>query len=105
MSNDLCFLSATELRARIGRKEVSPVELVRTVLARAEADTILAQHPNHLLGLILAANAAHMRHDLAAERRYYDELASAAPAERAKQLPEYAEHANDITIALDARRP
>ncbi|WP_369724922.1 amidase [Bradyrhizobium sp. LLZ17] len=37
MSNDLCFLSATELRARIGRKEVSPVELVRAVLARAEA--------------------------------------------------------------------
>ena len=36
MSNDLCFLSATELRARIGRKEVSPVELVRAVLARAE---------------------------------------------------------------------
>ncbi|WP_409189402.1 amidase [Bradyrhizobium sp. RDM4] len=37
MSNDLCFLSATELGGRIGRKEVSPVELVRAVLARAEA--------------------------------------------------------------------
>lgn len=37
MSNDLCFLSATELRARIARKEVSPVEVVSAVLARAEA--------------------------------------------------------------------
>lgn len=37
MSNDLCFLSATELRERISRKEVSPVEITRAVLARAEA--------------------------------------------------------------------
>ena len=34
MNDDLCFLSATELRARIDRKEVSPVELVSAVLAR-----------------------------------------------------------------------
>ncbi|MBR0773377.1 amidase [Bradyrhizobium diazoefficiens] len=37
MSNDLCFLTATEQRARIGRREVSPVEIVSAVLARAEA--------------------------------------------------------------------
>jgi aspartyl-tRNA(Asn)/glutamyl-tRNA(Gln) amidotransferase subunit A len=37
MSNDLCFLSATELCARIGRRQVSPVEIVSAVLARAEA--------------------------------------------------------------------
>lgn len=37
MSNDLCFLSATELRERIIGKKVSPVEIVRSVLARAEA--------------------------------------------------------------------
>ncbi|OKO78398.1 amidase [Bradyrhizobium sp. AS23.2] len=37
MSNDLCFLSAAELRARIARKEVSPVDVVSAVLARAEA--------------------------------------------------------------------
>jgi aspartyl-tRNA(Asn)/glutamyl-tRNA(Gln) amidotransferase subunit A len=36
MSEDLCFLSAAELRARIGRKQVSPVEIMRAVLARAE---------------------------------------------------------------------
>lgn len=37
MSDDLCFLSAVELRARVARKEVSPVEVVSAVLARAEA--------------------------------------------------------------------
>ncbi|HEX8942305.1 MAG TPA: zinc ribbon domain-containing protein [Gemmatimonadaceae bacterium] len=74
-------------------------------LARAEADTILSQNPTHLLGLILASNAAHMRKDTAAERAYRDKLAANAPAERAKQLPEYVTHENDITIALDAKRP
>ena len=37
MSDDLCFLSATELRERITRKKVSPVEITTAVLARAEA--------------------------------------------------------------------
>ena len=36
MSEDLCFLSAVELRARIGRKQVSPIEVTRATLARAE---------------------------------------------------------------------
>ena len=74
-------------------------------VARAEADTILALHPNHLLGLILAGNAARMRQDTAAERAYHAKLLSTAPVERAKQLPEYVTHENDITIALDAKRP
>lgn len=74
-------------------------------MARAEADTILAKDPTHLLGLILAGNAARMRKDTAAERGYYDKLVAAAPSERTKQLPEYTAHANDITIALEAKRP
>lgn len=37
MSNDPCFLSATELRGLIAGKRISPVEIVRAVLARAEA--------------------------------------------------------------------
>jgi hypothetical protein len=74
-------------------------------LARAEADSILALHPNHLLGLILAGNAAHLRKDTAAERSYHDKLVAAAKAERAKQLPEYVTHENDITVALDSKRP
>jgi zinc ribbon protein len=74
-------------------------------LARAEADTILTQHPNHLLGLILAADAARMRKDSTAARAFQAKLVAAAPSERAKQLPEYVAHENDITIALDAKRP
>jgi hypothetical protein len=74
-------------------------------LAAAEADTILTIHPNHLLGLILAGNAARIRKDAAAERSFHEKLVAAAPAERAKQLPEYITHENDITIALDAKRP
>jgi aspartyl-tRNA(Asn)/glutamyl-tRNA(Gln) amidotransferase subunit A len=36
MSEGLCFLSAVELRKRIIRKELSPVEITRAVLDRAE---------------------------------------------------------------------
>ena len=36
MSDDLCLLPATELCARIARKDVSPVEIMRAVIARAE---------------------------------------------------------------------
>jgi hypothetical protein len=70
-------------------------------LARAQADTILAAKPTHLLGLILAANAAHLRKDASAERDFHRRLVAAAPAERAKRLGEYITHENDITIALD----
>ena len=53
----------------------------------------------------LAANAAKMRNDAAAERSFRDKLAASAASERAKQLPEYTTHTNDIAIALDAKRP
>lgn len=74
-------------------------------LARAQADTILKLHPNHLLGLILAGNAARIRKDPAAERTFHEKFVAAVPAERAKQLPEYITHETDITIALEAKRP
>lgn len=73
-------------------------------LATAEADTILRKHPDHLLGLILAAEAANARKDTAAEKKYLDRLVKAAPAEQAKKLPEYQEHENDITAALAKAR-
>ncbi len=74
-------------------------------LARAEADSILAKNPTHLLGLILAGNAARMRKDTAAEKSYHDKLVAAAPGERAKKLDEYSTHEMDITIALNAKTP
>jgi aspartyl-tRNA(Asn)/glutamyl-tRNA(Gln) amidotransferase subunit A len=36
LSSDLCFLSAADLCARIARRELSPVEITRAVLERAE---------------------------------------------------------------------
>lgn len=74
-------------------------------LARAQSDTILAQSPTHLLGLILSGDAAEMRKDAAAQRAAYDKLKASAAAEQAKNLPEYQEHANDIKAALDAKQP
>ncbi len=69
-------------------------------LAKAEADTILKQSPTHLLGLVLAAQVAKQSKNDAATRDYLKRLAAAAPAERARQLPEYAQHKNDIDAAL-----
>jgi hypothetical protein len=69
--------------------------------ASAQADTILKAQPNHLLGLLLAARAAEARKDAAAAARYRARMAAAAPAERAKQLREYADHQRDIDEALN----
>ena len=73
-------------------------------IAKAQADTILAQQPHHLLGLLLAADAARLRGDRAAERDYLRRFAADAPAERAKQLPEYVQHVNEIDSRLAQAR-
>jgi hypothetical protein len=77
-------------------------------LARAQADTILRQHPSHLLGLILGIRAAGLELDTLARRRYADRFTEALTAERARRLPEYADHAADIDAAVrgsDLRTP
>lgn len=68
--------------------------------ARAEADTILASRPTHLLGLALAIKAAGLAGDSAAAARLSRRLAVAAPTERTAALAEYTEHARDIDEAL-----
>lgn len=74
-------------------------------IAAAQADTILRASPQHLLGLILAGKAAGLRGDTTAARQFLQRLVRAEPAERAKQLPEYLLHQNDIDVALrDARK-
>ena len=75
------------------------------VSARAEADTILGTQPKHLLGLTLAARAADLSGDAAAAAKFRRQLAAAAPAERAKGLKEYSEHARDIDAALKKEAP
>jgi hypothetical protein len=72
--------------------------------ARAQADTILAQRPTHLLGLALAARAADARGDAAAGRNFRRRLLAAESAEKASALPEYADHDADIRAALELAR-
>jgi hypothetical protein len=73
-------------------------------LAKAEADSILRSRPSHLLGLILAANAARLAGDETAARDYERRLLAAESAERSGSLPEYTQHRNDITRALAAAK-
>jgi hypothetical protein len=92
----------THLRYDLGRVG----EVAGTVdVATAQADTILREHPNHLLGLILAGRAARMRGDEAAARAFDRKALAAEPTERAKQIEEYVAHNDDIVNALtEARR-
>lgn len=69
-------------------------------LARAHADTILAEQPTHLLGLILGMRAAGLRSDEAARTDFARRLTAALVAERAKGLPEYVDHGPDIDAAV-----
>lgn len=69
-------------------------------LARAQADTILAASPTHLLGLILGMRAAGLQGDTAARADFARRLSAALVSERAKGLPEYVDHGPDIDAAV-----
>jgi hypothetical protein len=69
--------------------------------ARAQADTILAKQPAHLLGLALAMRAATSQGRSADAKRLGAKLTASAASERAKGLREYADHAPDITEAIE----
>jgi hypothetical protein len=73
-------------------------------LARAQADTMLRQAPDHLLGLILAATVAELRGDRQQRAAYEGRLLAAERSELAKDLPEYTRHRADIDVALAAAR-
>jgi hypothetical protein len=73
-------------------------------MARAQADTILALDSTHLLGLALAARAATLTKQDHAAEQYYRRLLAALPAERKKNLPEYARHSADIDAAVAEAR-
>ena len=91
-----------DLRYDYGR--VAEVAGVADV-ARAQADSILASDPTHLLGLVLATRASQLRGDTAAATGFQKRLLAAEPTESAKQLPEYQRHKSDILEALaEARR-
>jgi hypothetical protein len=75
-----------------------------TALARAQADTILAARPTHLLGLALASRIAQLEGNTARARSLTAKLVAAEPTERSAGLPEYLLHKNDIDAALSAAR-
>jgi hypothetical protein len=60
--------------------------------ARAQADTLLRGSHTHLYGLLLKARAAEAMGDAATARSALQAFVANYDAERAKNLPEYAEH-------------
>lgn len=73
-------------------------------LARAQADSILASDPNHLLGLILAISTARAAGDSAGVQTFEAKLLSAQSSELARNLPEYQRHEREIAAAVDAAK-
>lgn len=73
-------------------------------LAKAQADSILRENPNHLLGLILEARLATIVGDTAQLRSYERRLVAAEKAELATKRDEYVRHQDDITNALQQAR-
>lgn len=69
-------------------------------MARAQADTILAANPTHLLGLILAMRATGLQGDTDTRAQFARRLSAALVSERAKGLPEYIDHGPDIDAAV-----
>jgi hypothetical protein len=73
-------------------------------LAQAQADTILQQAPNHLLGLVLAIAVADARGNTAGRSAIERRLLDAEASQLARGLDEYARHKADIDAALAAAR-
>ena len=74
------------------------------VRAKGEADSILKQNPNDLLGLALAIRVAEASRNSAARGDFEKRLIAAEPAERKTGRQEYQDHGFDIDAALkDAR--
>lgn len=73
-------------------------------LAQAQADTILRQAPDHLLGLILAGAVAGERGNTTAQAAMERRLLEVQERELARGLDEYTRHRREIDAALAAAR-
>ena len=73
-------------------------------LAKAQADSILRENPNHLLGLILEARLATLAGDTAQLHSWERKLLAAEKSEAAKKRDEYVRHQDDISNALQQAR-
>ena len=69
--------------------------------AAAQADTVLRGSPTHLYGLVLRARAAALAGDAAGRRRALEAFLRSYAAERARNLPEYAQHARLLSDTRD----
>ena len=76
------------------RYHIAALHLVNgdATAARAQADTILADSPQHLFGLFTAAEAEQERGNTAEARDLYRRFLAAYDAEFARNLPEYQAH-------------
>jgi predicted nucleic acid-binding Zn ribbon protein len=83
--------SALDADARLHHGQIY-LAVGQTAAARAQADTILSSSPTHLYGLVLRIRVADADSDAAATRRALRAFAAAYASERAKNLPEYAQH-------------
>jgi len=73
-------------------------------LAKAQADTILRENPNHLLGLILEARLATLAGDSTRLHSYERRLINAEKIEATRKRDEYVRHQDDIANALQQAR-
>lgn len=72
--------------------------------ARATAEQILAEEPNHLLALGSAAQASSAAGDGEAAREYYARLVNAYESARGDSLPEYVHHERMLPEYLETAR-
>lgn len=69
-------------------------------MAKAQADTILQQQPDHLLGLLLATHVAKESGNTPAQKEYSSRFLKVKGTELAKNLPEYQRHRREIDAGV-----
>lgn len=96
-------LDALDLDARY-HVAVLSLAAGRPDAALAQADTMLAQVPNHLLALAVGARVYEEKGDDARARDYYRRFLEAYTPGAAASRPEYLEHAQGLSTQLEAAR-
>ena len=93
-----------DARFHLGAIGIATGDSALARLALAQADTILAGRPTHLLGLVLGAQAAAALGDRTALRAFNRRLLDARGRELAQPLDEYLQHRPVIDSALRTAR-
>ena len=96
-------LGPLDLDARYDLGRIAQVS-AQLELAQAQADSILQQAPDHLLGLVLAISVAEARSNQSQRTSLERRLIAAETSQLSRDLPEYTRHRSDIDAALAAAR-